>query len=194
VTRRTSSCRIYSTTHHNGRRRGHREGERASTLTVFHSCHCPRIPFRHVLIERMCAMKHYKKREGCNKEKKDQSHHTNNNKRSSFKPQPQRKNKTCETCDPANLELLYIYSTTTHHNGRRRGHREGGRESTLTVIHSCHRPRIPGGHVLIERNCVIKHCKKKEGCNKEKKDQTHHTNNNNKVPFQTTTTKKEQNV
>ena len=42
--------------------------------------------------------------------------------------------------------------------------------STLTLIHSCHRPRIPFGHVLIERRCLIKHCKKR-GCNKEKKYQ-----------------------
>ena len=65
------------------------------------------------------------------------------------------------------------------------------RESTLTAIHTCHRPRIPGGHVLIEHRCAIKHCKKREGCNKEKKDQTPpHTNNNKKVPFQTTKKRK----
>jgi hypothetical protein len=38
---------------------------------------------------------------------------------------------------------------------------------TLTATHTCHRTRIPFGHVLIERSCVIKHCKR--GCKKEKK-------------------------
>ena len=55
------------------------------------------------------------------------------------------KNRTSETCDPTNLELSYVYSTT-HHNGRRRG-QQRGRESTLTVSHICHRSRIPVGHV-----------------------------------------------
>jgi len=38
---------------------------------------------------------------------------------------------------------------------------------TLTANHICHRTRIPFGHVLIERRCVSKHCKR--GCKKEKK-------------------------
>jgi hypothetical protein len=44
-----------------------------------------------------------------------------------------------------------------------------GGESTLTLLHFCHSHRIPFGHVLIERKCIKKHCKR--GCNQEKKDQ-----------------------
>jgi hypothetical protein len=44
------------------------------------------------------------------------------------------------------------------------------RESTLTEIHPCHRPRIPFGHVLIELLCVTKHCRVQQ--NKERP--THH--------------------
>ena len=42
----------------------------------------------------------------------------------------------------------------------------------LTVMHICHRPRIPVGHVLIEHRCASKHCKR--GCHKEKERPTHH--------------------
>jgi hypothetical protein len=66
------------------------------------------------------------------------------------------------------LELSYIQKTQ-----QRKAWPQRGRESTLTVIHSCHRPRIPVGHVLIERRCVPKHCKKR-GCNKEEERPTHH--------------------
>ena len=38
--------------------------ERESTLTLFHICHRPCIPFGHVLIKLRCALKHCKKREG----------------------------------------------------------------------------------------------------------------------------------
>ena len=72
-----------------------------------------------------------------------------------------KKNNTCETCDPTNLELSYISNNTAA-------------ERTLTPIHSCHRPRIPFGHVLIERRCKGKHCKKsRDGCvsNHIKKEQ-----------------------
>ena len=54
---------------------------------------------------------------------------------------------------------------------------EGERESTLTLFHICHRPRIPFGHVLIELMCTTKHCKR-EGATKKKKDQP--TTNNKK--------------
>ena len=76
--------------------------------------------------------------------------------------------------------VVYIQQHT-HHNGRRRGEQKA-RESTLTVKHSCHRPRIPIRHVLIERRCGLKHCTKREEYNKEMKDQP--TTNNKKVPFQ----------
>ena len=39
---------------------------------------------------------------------------------------------------------------------------ERERESTLTVYHSCHRTRIPFGHVRIERWCDSKHCKRQK--------------------------------
>jgi hypothetical protein len=142
------------------------ERERESTLTVSHICHRTRIPFGHVLIERRCGCKHCKR--GCNKEKKDQP--TTNNKKGTVSNTKQI-NKTCENCDPMKLELSYIQNTQ-----QRKAWPQRGRESTLTAIHTCHRPRIPFGHVLIERRCVYKHCKR--GCRKEKKNQP--TTNNKK--------------
>ena len=115
VIRRTSSCRIYSTTQHNGRRRGQQRGK-WSTLTVWHICHRPRIPFGHVLIELRCEIKHCKKREGCNKEKKDHTHHTSNNNKVPFQTTI-KKNKSCENCDPTNLELSYIFKQHTTTEG-----------------------------------------------------------------------------
>jgi len=64
------------------------------------------------------------------------------------------------------LELSYIQK---HNNGRRVA-TERERESTLTAVHRCHGPRIPFGHVLIERICARKHCKR-EGATKKEKDQ-----------------------
>ena len=89
-------------------------------------------------------------------------------------------NRTCENCDPMKLELSY--SKTQQ---RKAWPQTRGRESTLTLLHICHRTRNPVGHVLIERRCVIKHCKR--GCNKEKKDQP--TTNNKKHRFKNTETK-----
>jgi len=61
----------------------------------------------------------------------------------------------CEKCDPMKFEFCRIQI----HNSERRGHREGERES-LTAIHICHRTGIPFGHVLVERRCESKHCKR----------------------------------
>ena len=118
------------------------------------------VPRWHVLIERICFIKHCKR--GCNKEKKDQP--TTNNKKGTVSNTQKQNNKTCENCDPMKLELSYIQNTQ-----QRKAWPQRGRESTLTVLHICHRPRIPFRHVLIERRCGLKHCKR--GCNKEKKDQ-----------------------
>ena len=41
---------------------------------------------------------------------------------------------------------------------------------SLTLIHSCHRTRNPFGHILVERSCGSKHCKR-EGATKIEKDQ-----------------------
>ena len=110
--------------------------QRVYTLTVFHSCHRPRFPVGHVLIERSCVTKHCKKREGCNKEKKDETHHTNNNNtRSRFKPQTTRKSNTCETCDPTNLELSYIHSSTNTTTEGCCGHR-GREEERVHLLRS----------------------------------------------------------
>ena len=161
------------------------------SLTAIHTCHCTRIPVGHVLIERRCLTKHCKKREGCNKGKKDQTHHTNNNKRSRFKPQTKKEKERVRLVNRRNSRCrIYVQQHTTHHNGAT----ERERESTLTALHSCHRPCIPGGHVLIERRCGLKHCKKREGCNKEKKDQTHRTNNNEQGPVSNHNQKQEQHV
>ena len=66
VIRWNSSCRIITYTSTEGVAT---EREREYTLTLIHICHRPRIPFGHVLIERMCFFKHWK-REGCNKRQK----------------------------------------------------------------------------------------------------------------------------
>ena len=115
-------------------------------------------------------------------QRKEKTNPPQTTKKVPFQKHKNKNNKTCENCDPMKLELSYIQNAQ-----QRKAWPQRGRESTLTAIHSCHRPRIPFGHVLIERRCAIKHCKR--GCNKEKKDQTHHTNNNNKVPFQKHKTK-----
>ena len=90
----------------------------------------------------------------------------------------QNKNNTmCENCDPMNLELSYIQNTQRW----KAWPTERGGESILTGIHICHRPCIPFRHVLIERRCTPKHCKR--GCNKEKKDHNP-PQTTKKVPFQ----------
>jgi 3-methyladenine DNA glycosylase AlkC len=140
---------------------------RESTLTAVHSCHRTRIPIGHVLIEHRCFIKHCKR--GCNKEK-ERPNHRKQQKGTVSKTQNQN-NKTGENCDPMKLELSYIQRTQ-----QRKAWPQRDGESTLTASHSCHRPRIPFGHVLIEHRCVLKHCKR--GCNKEKKVQP--TTNNKK--------------
>ena len=97
--------------------------ERESTLTLLHTFHRTRIPFGHVLIERICAKKHCKR--GCNEAKKEQPT-TQRPKRFRFKNRKAKNNNTCENCDPMKLELPYIQK----HNNGRRGHREGEREYT----------------------------------------------------------------
>jgi hypothetical protein len=106
---------------------------------------------------------------------------TNTTTKIPFQTTNQRKNKTCETCDPTKFEVSYIFNNTPQRKALWPD-REEERESTLTACHTCHRTRIPFRHVLIERRCFTKHCNKRDGCNKEKKDQTHHTNNNSKGP------------
>jgi len=108
--------------------------------------------------------------EGATKKRRDQS--TTNNKKDI---QKHKNNNTCEKCDPMKLESAYIQNTQ-----QRKALPQRGRECALTVCHIFHRPRIPFGHVLIERRCVTKHCNR--GCNKEQRDQP--TTNNKKVPFQ----------
>ena len=63
VIRWSSSCRILNYTTEAGVAT---ERERESSLTATHICHRPRIPFRHVLIELLCGLKHCKR--GCNEE------------------------------------------------------------------------------------------------------------------------------
>jgi hypothetical protein len=42
----------------------------------------------------------------------DQTHHTNNNKQGPVSNHTKNKNNTCETCDPTNLEMSYIFNNT----------------------------------------------------------------------------------
>jgi hypothetical protein len=151
-----------------------------STLTVSHTCHRPRIPFGHVLIERRCAIKHYK-REGATKKRKTNPPQTT-------KKVPFQKHNIKITAERVRSVIRWNSSCRIfkiHNTQQRKAWPQRGRESTLTVCHICHRPRTPFGHVLIERRCGFKHCK--TGCNKEKKDQP--TTNNNKRYQSNTKTK-----
>ena len=74
------------------------------------------------------------------------------------------------------LEVSYIQNTTAEGVATERGG-----ESTLTMIHLCHHPSIPFGHVLIELICFIKHCAR-EGATKKRK--TNPPQTTKKVPFQ----------
>jgi hypothetical protein len=51
--------------------------------------------------------------------------------------------------------VVLLYTYINHNKWPQRG-----REIRLTVLHICHRPRIPFGNVLIERRCTQKHCKR----------------------------------
>ena len=91
-----------------------REGEREySSLTHVHICHRPRIPFRHVLIERSCAKKHCKKREKGAKQRKERPNPTTQTQHQQGPvSNHKKKNKTCETCDPTNLSRVVVYMYT----------------------------------------------------------------------------------
>ena len=149
---------IQNTQQRKASRRGHREGERVHLLpSIFVTA-----PVFHFDTSRLNTdapqntAREWKK--GATKKTKTNPPQTTN--KVPFNTQKQNNN-TCENCDPIiKLESAYIQKTQ-----QRRGDREG--ESTLTAIHSCHRTRIPFGHVLIERRCEHKHCKR--GCNKERK-------------------------
>ena len=177
LTRRSSSCRYIYSTNTPQRKEPWLTERRESTLTASHICHRPCIPFRHVLIERRCTPKHCKR--GCNKEKKD------HNPPQTTKKVPFQNKKVTKR---VRIVIRWNSSCRIFNNTPQRkapwSQRE--REGTLTVFHSCHRPRIPVGHVLIERLCVLKHCKKREGCNKKRK-----TKPTTQVPYQTTNIKKE---
>jgi len=78
---------------------------------------------------------------GCHKEEKK----TNPPQTTTKDIQKHKNNKTCEKCDPMkNSSRRYSKDTTAEGVATER-------ESTLTAIHRCHRPRIPIGHVRIER-------------------------------------------
>ena len=124
--------------------------------------------------------------ESATKKKKRPTHHKQQ-KRYRFTKHKNKNNKTCENGDPIKLELSYLQNTQ-----QRKAWPQRGRGSTLTFIHVCHRPRIPFGHVLIERMCFIKHCKR-EGAAKKRKDQPT-TNNKKDTVSKTHKNKKKQNV
>ena len=63
------------------------------------------------------------------RKEKDQTHHTNNNNKVPFQTTNNKKNKTCETCDPPkNLELSYIFNNTPQGKQVPCGHRGSERE------------------------------------------------------------------
>ena len=145
-------------------RRGHKEGEKVHlleaiivTAPVFHLD----TSWLNLVADINTA------REGATKNRK--TNPPQRTKKVSFQTHKIKKNKTCENCDSMKLELSYIQNTQ-----QRKAWPHRGRESTLTGLHSCHRPRIPFRHVLIELRCARKHCKR--GCNKEKERPTQTTN------------------
>ena len=109
---------------------------------------------------------------GETKKRKDTNPPQTTTKEYRFKHTNNKKNNTCEKCDPMKLELSLSLSYIQN-APQRKAWSQGGRESTLTAPHTCHRPRIPFGHILIERRCLIKHCKR-EGCNSKKERPNHH--------------------
>ena len=132
--------------------------ERGSTLTPSHRCHRTRVPFGHVLIERSCFTKHCKR--------------VQQRKKKINPPQttiPFQKHKTKITKRVRSVircntrELSYVQKVQ-----QREAWPQRVRGNALTVPHTCHRTRIPFGHVLIERRSAFKHCKR--GCNIENKD------------------------
>ena len=114
------------------------ERERESTLTLLHICHRPRIPGRHVLIERRCPIKHCKKRERVQQRKeKDQTHHTNNNNNKGSRVsnhKPKQRTKTCENCDPTNLKMSYVFNNTPQTQGAVATERKRERVHLLLAI------------------------------------------------------------
>jgi hypothetical protein len=170
------SCRIINTKQ---RKAWPQKGrERESTLTALHSCHRTRVPDGHVLIERNCVLKHCKKREGCNKEKKDQTHHTHITTKVPFQTINKNNRKYENFVIRWNSRCRI---KKTQHEGvcHTHTHRERGRESTLTANHTSHRRCIPFGHVLIEHSCPLKHCER--GFNNKRKTSPPEQQ---KVPFQ----------
>jgi hypothetical protein len=58
---------------------------------------------------------------------------TNTTTKIPFQTTNQRKNKTCETCDPTKFEVSYIFNNTPQ-NGRRRGQTEKKRERVHLLL------------------------------------------------------------
>ena len=113
VTRRTSSCRIHSTTHHNRRRRGHREGERVHlqpyivvTAPVFH--------FDTSWLNADADSNTARREKGATgKRKTNPTTQTTTTTKSRFKPQPKTRTTRVRLWWPRNLELSQHHTTIT---------------------------------------------------------------------------------
>ena len=117
--------------------------ERESTLTAYHLCHRPRLPFGHILIERSCGIIHCKR--GCNKEKKRPTHHKQQQKSTVSNTQKQKEQNVWEVWSDETRVVVYSKDTTAEGVATERG-----RESWLTALHSCHCTRIPFGQVRVK--------------------------------------------
>ena len=150
------------------------ERGRKSTLTPFHSCHRTRIPFRHVLIELRCGIKHCKR--GCNKEKKDQP----TTKRVPFQKHKTQKQNVWELWSDKTRVVVH-----SKHNNGRRDRRERERWHLLYAIVVT----APVFHLdTSELNLDAPANTAREGATKEKKDKP--TTNHKKVyRFKNTRTK-----
>ena len=179
VIRRTSSCRLYIQQHTTQRKapwpqtqreRVHLLHDISVTAPVFH--------FDTSWLNAAALRNTARREKGATKKRErtnPTTQTTNKSPVSNHTCITTKKNKACEngTCNPTKLELSFLFSNNTPQ--RKAPWPQWGRESTLTCFHSYHRPRIPVGHVLIERKCHRKHCKKEKGATKKRKNQTHQT-------------------
>ena len=142
------------------KRRGHREGERVHLLAVI-SVTAPVFQLDTSWLN-ADANSNTAWREGATKKKKDQPKQQT---RYTISNHKNKITKRVRSVIIRNSSCRLLFKNTTAEGVAT----ERGRESALTAVHSCHRARFPFGHVLIERRCGLKHCKRE--CNKEKKAQ-----------------------
>ena len=133
VIRWDSSCRIFKK--HNNEKSCHTErgSERAHLLSSI-VVTAPVFQLDTSWLNAYADWNTARKRVGCNKEKKDQIHHTNNHNKVPFQTKTKKRTIRVRLVTRRTSSCrIHVYSTT-HHNRRRRGHREGERVHLLADI------------------------------------------------------------